>query len=358
MANNYSEIKRGVSLYSYQQADFFHQMTWKDQIREVANNLNGATGIEIISECTIPHYPNPPESFIHEWNNEISRWGLTAVTMDTYMDTLQFRDHVLTIGECAERLKIDLHLAKKLGFRNMRLCHNVPMAAVKMVLPLAEDLDVRMTNEIHAPSTIKPTPGVNWGETVARDVAFIEKTGTKHYGLQPDMGIFQNKPSRVSIGYALRGIGYNREESLQRAEEIIDRFSEMDRDAFKGWMMENYKDLMESRMGSHILRGNSAEPVELYSIFQYIFCIHGKFYEMTEIPGKPGQYEDRSIMYKEVIDILNDCGYDGYIDSEYEGQRSQQDMGYEGLPNEVEEVRRHHEMLKRLIENDEYFIKM
>ena len=155
-------IKRGVSLYSYQQNEFFHQMTWKDELREVATNLRGADGIEIISECTIPHYPMPPESFFYEWNNEMARWGLTAVTMDTYVDTLQFRNHVLTVEECAERLKYDLRLAKKMGFRNMRLCHNVPMASVRLALPLAEELDIRMTNEVHAPSPIKPKRGVNW----------------------------------------------------------------------------------------------------------------------------------------------------------------------------------------------------
>lgn len=32
-------IKRGVSLYSYQQAQFFKQMSWKDQIVEVHDNL-------------------------------------------------------------------------------------------------------------------------------------------------------------------------------------------------------------------------------------------------------------------------------------------------------------------------------
>lgn len=353
-----SKIKRGVSLYSYQQEDFFLRMNWKDQLREVATNLNGATGIEIISECTIPRYPMPPESFFFEWNNEMARYGLTAVTMDTYMDTLQFRDHVLTFDECAERLKYDLKLAKKMGFKNMRLCHNVPMYAVEKVLPLAEELDIRMTNEVHAPSPIKPKRGVNWGETVARDVAFIQKTGTKHYGLQPDMGIFQYRPSRVQLGYALRGLGYNREESLQRAEDIINMFTELDRDAFMKELEKSYSELAQGRMAKMMFNGNSADPMDLYDIYPYIYCIHGKFYEMTEIPGKPGQYEDKSILYKEVIDILNDCGYDGYIDSEYEGQRSQQDMGVEGLPNEVEEVRRHHEMLKRLIECKDYNIKM
>lgn len=42
-------------------------------------------------------------------------------------------------------------------------------------------------------------------------------------------------------------------------------------------------------------------------------------------------------------------GYEGYINSEYEGQRHQQDQGIEKMANEVEEVRRHHEMLARYI---------
>lgn len=47
---------------------------------------------------------------------------------------------------------------------------------------------------------------------------------------------------------------------------------------------------------------------------------------------------------------LKQYGYDGYINSEYEGQRDQQDRGIEYLPDDVEQVRRHHEMLRRLIE--------
>ena len=41
-------IKRGVSLYSYQQAQFFGKMDWKAQVREVREGL-GTDGIEIIN---------------------------------------------------------------------------------------------------------------------------------------------------------------------------------------------------------------------------------------------------------------------------------------------------------------------
>ncbi len=345
-------IHRGVSLYSYQQHEFFHTMNWKDELREVATNLNGADGIEIISECTIPNYPFPDESFIFAWRNEMARWGLKAVTMDTYLDTLQFRDHVMTHAETAERLKYDLELAHKMGFENMRLCHNVPLQSVEMVLDLAEKLNVRMTNEIHSPSPIKPKRGVNWGETVARDVAFIQKTGTKYYGLQPDMGIFAARPSRIVVAAQMRTF-MSKEKADECSWDVINHVTEDGLDAAREYVRATYPELANGRTWDFMFRGMAADPLDLYDIFPYIYCIHGKFNEMTEIPGEPGHYEEKSMEYPEVIAILSDLGYDGYIDSEYEGQRHQQDMGYEGLPDEIEQVRRHHEMLARLIANSD-----
>jgi sugar phosphate isomerase/epimerase len=69
---------------------------------------------------------------------------------------------------------------------------------------------------------------------------------------------------------------------------------------------------------------------------------------MTEIPGKPGQYEELCIDYETTLRHLRENGFDGYINSEFEGQRDQQDRGMEYLVDEVEQVRRHHEMLARL----------
>ena len=61
-------IKRGVSLYSYQQTQFFGKMNWKDMIREVHDNLK-TDGIEIIDEATIRDYPFPSEEFIYDFRS-------------------------------------------------------------------------------------------------------------------------------------------------------------------------------------------------------------------------------------------------------------------------------------------------
>ena len=94
---------------------------------------------------------------------------------------------------------------------------------------------------------------------------------------------------------------------------------------------------------------SQVDPREMRDIVPYIVSIHGKFYEMTEIPGRTEEYEDVAIDYKNPIYWLKQGGYEGYINSEYEGQRHQQDQGIEKMANEVEEVRRHHEMLARYI---------
>ncbi len=347
-------IKRGVSLYSYQQEQFFKQMDFHDMVREVRENLD-TDGIEIIDEATVKGYPFPPESFIFDFRNTLARYDMQAVTMDIYLDVHQFRDHIMTHREAAERLKNDIRLAAKLGFKNVRPLCLVPIDVIEMALPVAEECDVRMGKEIHAPLPIfkankqQPTTGM----AAALDFRMAEqilelaaRTGSKHVGLVPDFGVFQHSPSRPGIEYAKRHTKY---------PEIVD------------WILENsvnyspddifvairekfpQNDIDPGMISRLSLHESSADPEDLRQIIPYIVSIHGKFYEMTEIPGRPGEYEDVSIDYETPIRILKECGYSGYINSEYEGQRDQQDMGFENLPDSVEQVRRHHEMLKRLI---------
>ncbi len=345
-------IKRGVSLYSYQQAQFFRQMNWKDMIREVHDNL-GCDGIEIIDEAVIPGYPFPSEAFIADFRNEMARFNMKAVTMDIYLDVHQFRDHVMTHAEAAERLRRDIILASRLGFENVRCLCLVPIDVIETCLPVAEQYNVRIGKEIHA-----PLPILSHGRTAAVDaiglkpdmaeeiMALVDRTGTKHLGLVPDFGVFQHSMPRVAVEYQKRHCS---------CPEAIDFVMALRGKASVEEIEAKAAEAYPGALNPHSLRGllqtaSSAQPEDIKAIVPYIISIHGKFYEMTEIEGAPGHYEDKAIDYANPIRYLKEAGYDGYINSEYEGQRHQQDMGLEGLPNEIEQVRRHHEMLRRLIE--------
>jgi hypothetical protein len=332
-------IKRGVSFYSWQQEQFFGRMNWKDMIRETREQLH-TDGVEIINQQTIKRYPFPTDEFIYDWNNEMARYNMTAVTMDVYLDTMRFRNHVMNYAEAAELLKMDIVLAKKMGFRNVRCLSAVPLDVIKLALNTAEKYDVRIGKEIHSPNPAD-------GQLVNEIVDFVQKSGTKHVGLVPDMGIFMKKPPMSALAFGVRSGAHERsveialecanvknssEEYIKRVKEEVPEWNDQD---------------MEMSMHLHMLSHTDASLLE--GLVPYIISIHGKFYEMTEIPGKPGNYEDIAFEYSEPINYLKKGGYEGYINSEYEGQRNQQDRGMEFLANEVEEVRRQHEMLARLI---------
>ena len=89
-----------------------------------------------------------------------------------------------------------------------------------------------------------------------------------------------------------------------------------------------------------LMMKSAAQPEDIKDIIPYIVSIHGKFYEMTEDCREP------SVDYENIVPRLAELGYDGYIVSEYEGQRWVEDIN--GVDS-IEQVRRQHVMLKRLL---------
>jgi hypothetical protein len=370
-------IKRGVSLYSYQQSQFFKELDLEDQIREVGQNLGGADGIEIIDEMTL-RYPDPGEAFTRQWFGWMEKYGTTPVAMDVGMDVLQFRDHVMTIEECADRLRHDIRLAKTLGFSNVRVLSVVPISVLVSALPLAEELDIRLGKEIHQPM---PLEGLQVNEVL--DV--IDLTGTKHLGIVPDLGIFQFRPSEVLLeSFKRRGAQETACETsvdlsvrLQRGEAPFGHVdmsndtagnlrSEFNRflttgtckedfaDAFNGVKrftdegVENPQDI-DYVLVAEALTLAHTKAETLRDLAPHVTHVHGKFNNMSPVPGKPGEFQEISIDYDSAIRALKEGGFDGYINSEYEGQRYSQDRGREDLMDEVDQVRRHQEMLRRLL---------
>lgn len=373
-------IKRGVSFYSYQQAQFFKELDLEGMIKEVGTNLYGADGVEMLDEMSIRKYPNPPKEFFDKWFHWMEQYGTTPVTMDVFCDVLQFRDHVMSYSECADRLKSDIRLAKKLGFKNVRTLATTEIEILTEALPVAEECDIRLAKEIHAPIPLN-------GQYVNEIVDYVQKTGTKHLGIVPDWGIFAYRPSEVTMDWFVRQ-GAKREACDLVVQLCMDNYTGKSHEltdidlslytagnvesmfhrylkhgdapadlipAFKKMQklvvdnVPNYTDIDFEVMGQALLLSH-AKAEDLRSLMDIVVSIHGKFYNMSEIPGKPGQYQDIAVDYESPIRMLKECGYDGYINSEYEGQRRFQDRGVEDLISEVDQVRKHQEMLKRLIE--------
>lgn len=344
-------IKRGVSSYSYQQALLLHNMDWKGFIREVHDNLH-ADGIEIIDEQIIRDYPFPSDRFVNEWNEEMAKYNMTAVTMDVYLDVHQFRDHVMTYDEAADRLKRDIRLAAKLGFKNVRCLALVPIEVIEKAVPTADECSVRIGKEIHAPLSIKPGKTASLEKNLSLDprsvdqiIELAQKTGSKNVGLVPDFGIFQYKPSSLTIEMYKTRTG-----NPEMIDFILDCRGKYSDEEIGKLLDEKYPGhpFGDPKMLHNLtLTEMCSQPDDLRDIIPYIVSIHGKFYNMIEDPENPGNYIDDSINYRDPVHVLKDCGFDGYIDSEYEGQVMQK----ADIADEVGQVRRHHKMMQYMIEN-------
>ena len=279
--------KRGIALYSYS-AEYGMTKDLKDCFEDMYDM--GAHGLEILANTHIEKYPNPTDEWVEEWFRLLDKYEIVPVEYGNWIDShmLGYRD--LTTEESYELLARDMRLAHRLGFTVMRT--KMPVISskldpvenwreiIKMALPLAEELNIKMCPEIHAPTNLD-------SEMVRNFVEFIEETGTKNFGLNIDFGVFQNN--------------FDKEPPERR-----------------------------HFMGS--------KPEEIIPLLPYIYCCHAKFNDMSD------DFEETTIPYKEVVDIMKEHGWDGYLLSEYEG-RDKYDLGYEV----GQTLRKHHIMLKRYL---------
>ncbi|GAA0792008.1 hypothetical protein GCM10008910_04480 [Faecalicatena orotica] len=279
--------KRGVALYSYS-AEYGLTKTLEDCFEDVHDM--GAHGIEILANTHIENYPYPTDEWVENWFRLCDKYEVVPVEYGNWIDShvLGFRD--LTTEESYEMLARDMRLAHRLGFTVMRTKMPVitdaldPVAnwkeIIKMALPLAEELGIQMCPEIHTPTNLK-------SKMVMDYVDFMKETGTKNFGLNIDFSVFRTE------------------------------FGEND-----------YKD------PNYVAN----TPEDLIPLLPYVYCCHAKFIQMND------EFEETTIPYKEVIQVLKDHNWDGYLLSEYEGA-DKYDPGYEV----GQTLRRQHIMLKNYI---------
>lgn len=333
-----AKIKRGVSLYSYQQAQYFG-MTWKNMIREMHDNLK-CTGVEVISESVIPRYPFGTDEFFYDWNNTMARYGMVPTVYNAFLDTLQFRDHVMNIDEAVERLNYDIRNAAKMGFKMVRPLADLPFEIFVKGLKEAEKNDITIVRELHDPNGFS-------SELCQECVEYIERSGCQHMGLLIDMSIFiVNSPKGV-IDYETR----RADDDMKKVIDYIYTHKDhMTNDEMKAAIPRELHITPEIWVVDYF--GHCipwSQPEDIKPVISHVKGMHAKFYKMEEVPGQPGVYHDPSINYEGVFKVLKECGWEGHVDSEFEGQRDYQDLGEENLIDEIDQVRKHHMMLRRLI---------
>lgn len=287
-------FKYGVSLYSYTD-DLGTVMTLEDAFGHIADAH--ATGIELLGEANLPDYPEVSTAWLDRWYGLLDTHKLEPTNFACWIDTEASRSRELTAEEAAAQLRQDLDLAKRLGFRFVRpkfgviddelTPHPVWEEAVERSLDLAAKHDIVIIPEIHAPTPIRHP-------VVEAYVDFIQRTGTKHFGLLIDTGIFQDRPLPF-------------------------------------WQHET----PEMREGAMSFLNGIKVPVEqLAEVIDFVPFIQAKFHHIDET------LHDHNIPWERIVPMLKSLGYSGYLSSEYEGARDPWVA--------VEQVRRQHALIRKL----------
>ena len=325
--NTAHQIRRGVSFYSYQEEYFLRTMSLEDCVREAA--AIGAYGLEIIPEQSMIGYPNPGEEFYTQWDQWMEQYGTTTIATDLFIDTKRYPGRSMTLAEGTASVRQDLDIAKRLGAKFVRAIINTPPEVMEACAPYAESLGLKLLLEVHAPFHYEHP----W---ILRHLEVMHRIDSPALGFMPDMGTFVERFPRLMSERALRDGA--RPKFVDMAVETYNSRGDVHglMDAFN-YMGANPVEQGIARL-STFLTWN--DPRVLLDHMPLIHHIQAKFYEMTD------EGVEFSIPYDKIIPVLIEGGYNGYLSSEYEGNRHIQDI-YE--VDSVDQVRRQHRMFERLL---------
>jgi hypothetical protein len=296
----------GLTLYSAS-AEF--RAGWYDfdgLLNRVAE-LGIGPGIEIVASQVLPTYPHVSDDFARSWQVAFDKHGFTASSFGANLDMGRRRDRDMTPDEEYQFTETLFRGARKLGFPLVRIQSAKP-DLLRRLLPLAEDLELKLAYEIHAPL------GPNSPEIMkVRDV--YAELDSPLLGFVADFSSTMHSMSPTLLR-AVRRAGLD-DEAVQKLQAIwaTDAPMRARQEEFIGYLRA--RDFDPARLGSfaHLafnMHGH-VSPKEWADIMPQIMHVHAKFYDIDEQGNEP------AIDYPELVRVFVEGGYRGYWSSEWEG---------------------------------------
>ncbi len=302
-------VKLGVTLFCYGTEYKRYQYDFEECVRQAAEA--GATGYEIVGTQMIPSYPSVSDEFLGLVESCRKKYGIGPVGYGANNDKGMLYDRNLTDDEMLASAVLDLKAANALGCKVMRVQYMMSPAAFGRLAPYAELYDVRCGIEIHNPET-PASPNMQ------AYLEVIRQTGSKYLGFVPDFGFLAVAPNRPMWLAALKnGV---KEEHLELAAQCRREGLSQAEATEKVMAAGASPAIMTALSGMygfvqfHDRRDLPGLLQELKDIIPYSFEMHGKFHYIDD------DGNEASIPYDEILPLLRDSGFDGYLICEYEDE--------------------------------------
>ena len=320
----------GLTLYSAS-AEFRAGWYNFDGLLNRVAELGIGPGIEIVASQVLPAYPHVTDDFARSWQEAFDKHGFTASSFGANLDMGRRRDRDMTPDEEYEYTQTLFQGAKKLGFPLVRIQSAKP-ELLRRLLPLAEDLELKLAYEIHAPL------GPNSPEIMkVRDV--YAELDSPLLGFVADFSSTMHSMSPTLLR-AVRRAGLD-DDAVQTLQAIwaTDAPMRVRQEEFIVYLRG--RDFDPARLGSfaHLafnMHGH-VSPAEWADIMPQIMHVHAKFYDID------GQGNEPAIDYPELVRVFVEGGYRGYWSSEWEGHA----FAELGEVDPLLLVRQQHDLIRR-----------
>jgi sugar phosphate isomerase/epimerase len=291
-------IKYGVTLYSFSNEYVNGILSFEEILHKVKKM--GYTGIELVASQMVPQYPYPSDEWLAWLKKTLDDIGLEPVCWSAYIDMGIRSDRDLTEDEIVQFTVNDLICAKKAGFPTVRTQHAISPKIFRQMIPFCKQLGMKLTIEMHHPH--HPEVPV-WKEYIE----IMRGEGKGVLGFVPDMSIFQDRPHALWIQEAL--------DAGCRKDVLDDMLEKHAQKRPKDEVLSGDLSETERFYGEQMVDDyDGATKVEqLRDLLDCAFYMHGKFYFINE------NLEEIAIPYPDILKMVQEAGYDGYIACEYEG---------------------------------------
>ena len=171
-----------------------------------------------------------------------------------------------------------------------------------------------------------------------------------YVGIVPDTSLYMKRAPRVMTNYIAAVMGNLNPDIIKYTDEVFASGTDFfqlnlkSKDGMDPKLRSLIKSPADGFYAANISGYENRKLEELDSLAKYIKHVHFKLYEMTD---KGDEY---SIDYKEILQYLHDHGYNGYVSTEYEGNRWV--LPDHEIP-EVQQVTAHQKMIQRYIKEIE-----
>jgi hypothetical protein len=299
----------GVTLYSFT-PDFHRGRYTFDDLVVKAAELGLGPGLEVIGFQSFRGFPHVPKEIETRFLRLVDEHGWELSCLDGNVDVAVRPDRLLDEDETVDYLRAQLETAGRLGFPVLRIQNMATPPVVERLLHDAERLGVKLGMEIHAPETVR-SPWV----LALREL--YDRLDSPYLGFIPDFGA-STRGISPSVFETFRAKGV----SDELLDAIAERWDELGTRPFEAHEeIGNFIGLAHSMgAGDHAVNlavfavgiHGHQDPQAWAEILPRVVHVHGKFFDIRD--GR-----EPVVPVEELIDVLVQGGYTGYISSEYEG---------------------------------------